>query len=144
MKSYRELCAISVVVMSTIVGCGGGGEGFDPNRVTVTISPAAATIPISDTLTLQATVKGLCATCVSTINEWRVTENNGVPCTWFDSPPLGPCPGGTIEAVAGGNFLTVTYHPPSDPGTFHAVAEWCVCFGSSITKDGTSVITVSP
>jgi hypothetical protein len=101
MNSYRELCAILLVLMSTIVGCGGGGDGFDPNRVTVTVSPAAVTIPITDPLTLQATVKGLWSTCVSTINEWRVTENNGSPCTWFDSPPLGPCPGGTIEAVGG-------------------------------------------
>jgi hypothetical protein len=145
MNSARALCAGSMVVLFLIAGCGSGSDGFDPNKVTVTVSPAAVTIPAGDAVTLQATVKGLCSTCISLINEWKITENGGSPnCTWFDTPPLGPCPGGTIQEVTGGNSLTATYHSPSTSGTFHVVAEWCICFGSSITKDGTSVVTVSP
>lgn len=135
-----------LILLVVIPGCGGGGGGFDPNKVTVAISPPAATIPASDQVTLKATVSGLCSTCASAINEWSITENNGTPCTWFDTPPFGPCPGGTIQATANGlaSTLTVTYHAPGTPGTFHVIAEWCICFGSATTKDGTSVITVTP
>lgn len=135
----------SLILLAVIPGCGGGG-GFDANKVTVAISPAAATIPSNDQVTLKATVNGLCSTCVSAINEWQITENNGAACTWFDTLPLGPCPAGTIQATANGSAstLTVTYHAPGTSGTFHVVAEWCICFGSSVAKDGTSVITVGP
>lgn len=141
-----KLCCVGLLILLVIIpGCGGGG-GFDANKVSVAVSPSAATIPTSDQVTLKATVSGLCSTCVSAINQWSITENNGTPCTWFDTPPFGPCPAGTIQATANGptSTLTVTYHAPSTSGTFHVIAEWCICFGSAITKDGTSVITVSP
>jgi hypothetical protein len=136
----------SLILLVVIPGCGGGGGGFDPNHVSVAVSPAAVTISTSDQLTLKATVNGLCSTCVSSINGWSITENNGAVCTWFDTLPFGPCPAGTIQATANGSAstLTVTYHAPSTSGTFHVVAEWCICFGSSLKKDGTSVVTVSP
>jgi hypothetical protein len=57
-NSHRVLCVASLVLLIVIGGCGGGGSGFDPNNVTVTVSPAAVTIPASGTKTLQATVKG--------------------------------------------------------------------------------------
>jgi len=140
-------CVGSLILLAVIPGCGGGGGGgFDPNKVSVSVSPAAVTIPTSDEVMLKATVNGLCSTCASSINEWSIIENNGAVCTWFDTLPLGPCPAGTIQATANGiaSTLTVTYHAPSTSGTFHVVAEWCICFGSSIKKDGTSVVTVSP
>ena len=120
-----------------------------PVLVTVTVSPAAVTIPANGQVTLQATVKGLCSTCISDINLWSIAENNGAICTWFDTPPAGPCPAGTIQETAGSlsNSLTVTYYAPSTPGTFHVTAEWfdSLSFGSgTTTKNGTSVITVSP
>jgi hypothetical protein len=141
----RLACVGSLILLAVIPGCGGGG-GFDPNKVTVAVSPAAVTIPTTDQVTLKATVHGLCSTCTSAINQWNITENNGAVCTWFDTLPLGPCPAGTIQATANGSAstLTVTYHAPSTSGTFHVIAEWCICFGSSLTKDGTSVVTVSP
>lgn len=145
MNLYRLVRIVVLIPPLIITGCGGGSGGFDPNQVTVTVSPETDTIANSDTLTLQAAVHGLCSTCPPTINGWSVTENSGDPrCNWFDAAPDAPCPGGTIQETTGGNFLTVTYHPPSISGTFHVIAEWCVCFGSSIKKDGTSTITVSP
>jgi hypothetical protein len=136
-----------VFLLLAISGCGGGG-GFNPDKVTVSVSPANPMIATSATVELHASVQGLCSTCAAAINEWNVTENNDDPsCNWFDTPPTQPCPGGTIQKTAGGGpltTLTATYHAPSSAGTFHVVAEWCLCFGSSVTKDGTSVITVSP
>jgi hypothetical protein len=142
MNSYPALCAASLLMLFGFSGCGGGG--FDPQKVTVAVSPASDTIPVGGTLALTATIKGLCSTCAPAINEWTVTENNGGTCNWFDTPPIEPCPGGTIEETTGGGFLTVTYHAPATSGTYHIVAEWCICFGSSITQDGTAVVTVSP
>ena len=140
-------CRLGVVFLFLMIsGCGGGG-GFNPDKVTVSVSPANPTIAASGSVELQASVHGLCSTCSAAINEWDVTENNGDPsCNWFDTPPTQPCPGGTIQETAGGQLasLTATYHAPGTAGTFHVVAEWCVCFGSSVIKDGTSVITVSP
>jgi hypothetical protein len=92
---------------------------------------------------LQATITGLCSTCSPSINTWTISEDtSGGGCVWSNTPPTVPCPSGTIQLVVPGNFLTATYHAPSTSGTFHVVAEWCICFGSSITKDGKSTITV--
>jgi hypothetical protein len=139
--SGRSLFFVTLVLLLIVtLGCGGGG--FKANNVTVTVAPAAVTVPAGTQVTLQATVHGLCSTCNPSINVWSITENNGVNCSWMNTPPTGPCPGGTIQET-GGNFLTVTYHAPSASGTFHVIAEWCDCFANPIiSKDGTSVITV--
>ncbi len=140
--SGRSLFFVTLVLLLiATAGCGGGG--FNANKVTVAVAPAAVTVSASGQVTLQATVHGLCSSCNPSINVWSITENNGVNCSWIDTPPSGPCPGGTIQET-GGNFLTVMYHAPSASGTFHVIAEWCDCFANPIiSKDGTSVITVS-
>ena len=147
MDSYRALFVASLVLLMVIAGCGTGG-GYNPNNVTVTVSPAAVTIPANGQVTLQATVNGLCSTCTSSIQYWSIAEDpdNSVNCTWSTMPPTGPCPGGTIQQIPGGlsSSLTVTYYAPSTPGTFQVSAAWCICFTPAIIKQGMSVITVSP
>jgi hypothetical protein len=146
MNSYLALFVAPLVLLVAVAGCGGGG-GFNPNNVTVAVSPATATIPANGQVTLQATVNGLCSTCTPAIFLWSVTagdSNGDSGCDWFTTPPSGPCPSGTIQETAGGNTLTVTYFAPSTAGTYHIVAEWSGGFGSPVTKDGTSVISVSP
>jgi hypothetical protein len=140
----RALCVPSLVLLIVITGC--GTSGFNPNNVTVTISPATATAPENGQVPLQATVNGLCSGCVPSIQEWSITENEGSGCTWMNTPPAGPCPGGTIQEAATGTSLTVTYFAPSAPGTFHVIADVCLCFevNPPVSKEGTSVITVSP
>jgi hypothetical protein len=133
------------VIVVVITSCGGGG--YDPNNVTVAVAPAAATIPANGQVTLQATVNGLCSTCTSSIYLWSIAEdNNGGGCDWFTSPPLEPCPAGTIQETSGplSNTLTVTYFAPGTPGTYHVVAGWSAGFGAPITKTATTVVTVSP
>jgi hypothetical protein len=142
------LHVVAFVLLIVSGGCG-TGNGFNPNRVTVTVSPATATVPAGGQVPLQAAVQGLGAGYISSINLWTVTENpNGADCaTDVGIVPPGPCPAGTIQ-ITSANELTVTYIAPSTPGTYHVNAEWedFVNFSGPpiATKTGTSVITVSP
>ena len=136
----RALCAGSLVLLVVIAGCG-GSSGPDFNNVTVTVSPAADTIPPDGQVTLQATVNG--TGTLDNALTWSIAEQ-AINCYWLDTPPAGPCPDGTIQQVTVGNFQKVTYHAPSTPSTFHVIAQWSTAFNPVIIKDGTSVITVGP
>ncbi len=146
MKSKIPAVLMLCVLLIVIAGCG-GGSGFDFNKVTVTVSPAAVTIPASGQVTLQATVTGSPG---GPFANWKIAEltingASGFQCNWLGTtPPAGPCPDGTIQGADAPPALTVTYHAPSTSGTFHVIAEWSTGFNSGIIKDGTSVITVSP
>ncbi|MCU1269076.1 MAG: hypothetical protein JWN74_370 [Acidobacteriaceae bacterium] len=151
MYSYRIFCIVSLVVLFVVIaGCGGGGHSVNYNNVTVTLSPAVVTVPANGQVTLQATVNGSGSTTGNTLT-WSIAEQqtngaSGSQCFWSDTPPAGPCPDGTIQLVAVPNFQTVTYHAPNTSGgPFHVIAEWfTIVAGVTITKDGTSAITVSP
>jgi hypothetical protein len=140
----RALCVESVVLLIVIAGCG-GGSSFDPNNVTVTVSPSAVTIPASGQVILQATVKGSPGAPELT---WRIAElqtngASGAQCNWQGTtPPAGPCPDGTIQGADVSTSLTVTYLAPSTSGTFHVIAQDIVSL--TLVKEGTAVITVSP
>jgi len=143
----RLLHVVAFVGLIVSVSCG-TSNGFNPNNVTVSVSPTTATIPTGGQVALQATVQGLSSTSISSISLWSVTENpSGADCaTYVGIVPPGPCPAGTIQ-IAASDELTVTYFAPSAPGTYHVNAEWedFVNFtGPPVaTKIGTSVITVS-
>lgn len=148
MSSCRTLCIGSLVLLIVIAGCGCGG-GYNENNVTVTVSPAGATISGNGQVTLRATVKGLCSGCAPSIDLWSVAEDVGESCDWYTMPPTGQCPGGTIQETAGApsNTLTVKYHAPGTPGTYHVIAQCCgggLFGGLPPFKQGTSVITVTP
>jgi hypothetical protein len=143
MNSCRAFCVVPLILLVAMAGCG-GGSSFDPNNVTVTVSPPAATIPASGQVTLQATVKGSPAAPALTwsIAELQTNGASGSQCNWSGAtPPAGPCPDGTIQG-ADASSLTVTYLAPSTSGTFHVVAQANVSL--TLVKDGTAVITVSP
>ena len=138
---------LAFIVPIASTGCG-TSNGLNPNNVTVSVSPATASIPASGQVPLQATVQGLSSGYISSISLWTVTENpSGADCaTYVGIVPPGPCPAGTIQ-IAGGDELTVTYVAPDKPGTYHINAEWedFVNFTGPplATKTGRSVITVS-
>jgi hypothetical protein len=139
----RTLCVGSLVLLVLITGCG-GGSGFNPNNVTVNITPAAPTVAANGQATLQVMVNGMCQTCGPSAIRWTVTENNSpTDCQWVDTPPAGPCPAGTIQVTGAnpGTSLTATYFAPDTPGTYHVVAEAFIALGFP-TKKGTSVVTV--
>jgi|HubBroStandDraft_4_1064222.scaffolds.fasta_scaffold02677_8 hypothetical protein len=143
---YRPLCGL-LLLLIVIPGCGFGG-GFSANNVSVTVSPAAATIPTDGQEALQATIRNYCSGC-QPLYTWVVSENEGANCTWLTTLPTGPCPGGTIQEPATPyGYPAVKYFAPSTPGTFHVVAVWSygpnIFAPPTVTKQGTSVITVSP
>lgn len=140
---YRAFCVVPLVLLVAMAGCGGGGS-FDPNNVTVTVSPPAVTIHASGQVTLQAAVKGSPAAPALTwsIAELQTNGASGSQCNWSGAtPPAAPCPDGTIQE-ADASSPTVTYLAPSTSGTFHVVAQATVSL--TLVKDGTAVITVSP
>jgi len=140
---------IAALLLLMLVPACGTGSGFNPNDVTVTVTPATATVSPNGQVPLQATVKGLCSACISTISFWIIAENpSGADCaTFVGIQPPGPCPAGTIQ-IADGGELTVTYLAPATPGTYHITAQWDdfnnLTGPPVATKVGTSVITVSP
>jgi hypothetical protein len=143
---YRALSGL-ILLLIVISGCGFGG-GFNANNVTVAVSPAAMTIPADGQETLQATIRNYCSGC-QPLYSWTIAENDGTNCTWLTLLPAGPCPAGTIQETAVPyGYPTVTYFAPSTAGTFHVTAEWE--WGANIfappttTKQGTSIVTVSP
>ena len=93
MNSRHSLFVTSLVLLIVIAACGGGG--FNENNLTVTVSPAAATVAESGQVTLQAKVTGVPGTPALT---WTVTElqtngASGAQCNWLGTtPPAGPCP----------------------------------------------------
>jgi hypothetical protein len=54
----RVFGVASIVLLILAAGCGTGGSGFNPNNVTVVVSPATATTPTNGQVVLQATVTG--------------------------------------------------------------------------------------
>jgi len=150
MDSYRARFVASLVLLMVTAGCGtGNNNSFNPNNVTVTVSPPTVTIPTNGQVILQATVTGLCSACIASFQSWSITENpSGADCaTYVGITPPGPCPAGTLQ-IPNGDALTVTYFAPNTPGTLHVNAEWedFVNFtGPPVaTKVGTSVVTLSP
>ena len=75
MNSRHSLFVTSLVLLIVIAACGGGG--FNENNLTVTVSPAAATVAESGQVTLQATVNGLCSGCIVTPIAWFISDNIG-------------------------------------------------------------------
>lgn len=131
--------------MVFVGSCGGNVRGYNVSDVTVTISPAADTIPEKGQAALVASVNNFCALCVTQIN-WSIAENGSAPCLWGDvnTPPAGPCPGGTIQGQGSeGPFSpSVIYFAPSAAGTYHITGTQSVT--NTLTVSGTGVITVSP
>lgn len=143
MNLYQAFCAVPLVLLMAMAGCG-GGSSFDPNNVTVTVSPPAVTVPSNGQVTLQASVKGSPAAPALTwsIAELQTNGATGSQCNWSgDTPPAGPCPDGSIQGADAGSS-TVTYIAPSTSGTFHIVAQATVSL--TVVKDGQAVITVTP
>ena len=146
MNSCRTLwLAVSLAFLFVISGCGGSsGDKFNPNNVSVTVSPASANVAVGGQVPVQATVNNDCSGCAPSvlwsIQEMQVNGATGAQCNWSGStPPDGPCPYGTIE---GTETTSVTFHAPSTTGTVHVEAEWTFISNPPISKTATSAITV--
>jgi hypothetical protein len=138
------------LMLVVIAGCGGGADHWDPNNVTVTVSPASANVAPSGTLDVQATINNLCKTCAPdalfVIGEMETDGASGSQCNWStgDPQPVGPCPDGTIEVGIGAS-TKATFHAPNTTGTVHVIAEWFAQdpkTNQTIIKSATATITV--
>jgi hypothetical protein len=129
----------SFILMIACVGC--GGSGYNPNNVTVTVSPATGTVAENGQEPLRAALNTYCSGCAPLMN-WSVTENTGANCTWVEAPPPRPCPAGTLQVTEFVGSLTATYFAPSTSGIYHVVAYAVI--SPTVSKEGTSVVTVSP
>jgi hypothetical protein len=145
----RRILSISFVALLLSLGaCGGGGGGSDFSNVSVSVSPANATVVAGGQVALQATVTGLPAGTNPAVN-WTIAElqasgASGAQCNWLGSnPPAGPCPDGTIQGADGGS-VNVVYHAPGASGTFHVIATWSSAFTPVVARSATATITVTP
>lgn len=140
--NYRT--RLLVATLSPLIAIAGCGSGNNFDNVTVTISPAAVTVPLSSQVTLHATVTGVSNPALTwTITELQINGASGAQCNWLGTvAPAGPCPDGTIQGADVSPYTLVTYHAPSTPGTFHIVAQWSTVFNPVIIKNGTAVISV--
>ena len=77
-----KLSCGSFVLLVFITGCGGGGGTTLSSNVTVTVSPATVTIPTSDQVTLQATVKGSSNDANPSLT-WTIDELKDKRRKWF-------------------------------------------------------------
>ena len=112
-RSIRRALYAWLIGLLIVTEACGGGSGTDFNNVTVSVSPATATIPSGGQVTLQATVNGLSSNPALnwTITELQTNGASGAQCNWLGStPPSAPCPDGTIQGADTQPSLTVTYH----------------------------------
>jgi hypothetical protein len=87
----------SFVLLILPIGISGCGRGFNVNHVTVTESPAAATIQVNGRVRLTSPGH-LDFSGGGPIDFRDITGNSGANCTRVDTPPDRPCPAGTIQA----------------------------------------------
>jgi len=138
----RGVCTGCLALLIVVVSCGTSSQS-NLNNVVVSVAPTTATVAAGGQVSLTATVTGLAG---SPTLIWIIAEQQaGTNCNWTGStPPAGPCPDGTIQGTDVPSALTVTYHSPGTPGTFHVTAQWSTVFTPVIVKTATSTITVTP
>ena len=122
MRKLQFRCLACLLLFMT--NCG----GYDSERLSITLSPNAATIPVSSSSDFHANGTFGKYTFIN----WTVAEaaSLGVSCTVQVTPPEPPpapppaCTqtGGWISVPFSTGFIAstnVTYHSPSTPGTYH-------------------------
>jgi hypothetical protein len=140
--------ALSLVLLIAIAGCGGGSTKWNPNNVSVTVSPATTNVAVGGQVTLHGAVNNDCDTCTPdllwSIQELQVNGATGAQCNWLtgDTPPTEGCPYGTLELPVGNDTTTATFHAPGTTGTVHIVAEWTLISDPPISKTATAAVTV--
>jgi hypothetical protein len=115
----RSLRSLSVAFLLLLVACGSGslpGDGADPSKTTVMISPSKATVPSRGTLQFTATVGGDHNRAVS----WSTTAGTVSSRGYYNAPTVTVVTTALITArtTAGSSTTTVTIQPPIPPGSY--------------------------
>lgn len=146
MKSRLLRVLVAVAVVAMLLNCGGNGLPHS-NQVTVTVTPASATIAPGGSVALTGSATGFTA---APILDWYIQESKDLDflddCGLLTSqnPPQTGCPYGYVMFDDVTQFpSTSTYYAPTTPGTYHVTfeASQVVPF-DHLTKTVQAVITV--
>ncbi len=127
------------------------GNGPSASQVSVTVSPAAATVSVNGSLVLQGNATGF---TVGPTVSWWVQESKNIDfnadCGLLSSqqpPAEAACPYGYVMFTGvSGVPNSAVYHAPSTPGTYHVVMDATQLrgYGDVLSVDATATITVTP
>lgn len=121
-----RLLSWSLVVSALLISCGGTPVPKQED-ISISITPAAATIATGTTVVLRGDAAGFTRTPNAS---WYMLEGTGtrdaIYCgmdTAAPPPTTSECPGGyvTFDTKARGIPSAATYHAPAAPGTYHVV-----------------------
>lgn len=135
---------IALLIAALLASCGSGLP--HSGNVTVTVTPATATVASGGTVALEGNATGFTR---SPIVVWRVQEaraSGGDDCGYLDPPPASPCQFGYVIFGSVTQFpSSATYYAPPTPGTYHVTFEATQNTAFDyLTKTATAAITVTP
>ncbi len=121
------LFLLALASLASLLSCGGASDLPHSSEVTLTITPAAATIPVNGSIDLQGNVVGLSN---PTLDWWQQDHhdatgiNGSQDCDYVRQVTpyiLSTCTAGYLTGPGMVNAATSTevYHAPSTPGTYH-------------------------
>lgn len=142
-RIVRAMNLIALLIAVLLASCGSGLP--HSGDVTVTVTPATATVTTGSTVVLQGNATGFTR---SPIVVWRVQEaqaTGGDDCGYLNPPPVSACQFGYVIFGSVTQFpSSATYYAPLTPGTYHVVFEATqnTTF-DYLTKTATAAITVT-
>ena len=141
---------LSLVMNATIL-LGSCGSGLPhSNTVIVTITPAQATVPVSQSVGLVGNATGFSDTSRVVVRWWaqEAKDTGADDCGYLQPPPTSPCEYGYVTYGPIPKFpSSASYYAPQMPGTYHVTfeaAEFSYGAFDHLTKTATATITVTP
>ena len=135
---------VALIAVLLLASCGNGLP--NSSQVTVTVTPAQATIAVGGTVALDGDATGFTR---SPIVVWWVQEahnGGGDDCGYLQPPPVSPCQYGYVIFNSVTQFpSSATYYAPLTPGTYHVTfqATQNTAF-DYLSKTATATIIVTP
>lgn len=136
------------VVLIALTGCGGGLP--HSSQVTVTVTPAQATVKAGASVVLTGSATGFTATPLSA---WWIQESKNVnfnnDCGKLDTQAkdFTGCPYGFVMYHDGTTYPnTATYYAPTSAGTYHVALQMTqvCCWFDYLSKTAEATVTVTP
>ncbi|MGB8064452.1 MAG: hypothetical protein WCF26_21365 [Candidatus Sulfotelmatobacter sp.] len=136
---------VTLIVALFLDSCGSGLPRS--SEVTVTVTPAQATVAVGETVVLNGNATGFTET---PIIEWWVQEARDAggsdDCGYLQPPLMSRCQFGFVIFGSVTQFpSSATYYAPLTPGTFHVTfAATQFATFDPLSKTATSTLTVTP
>ena len=121
------LLFLALASFAAILSCGGASDLPHSSQVTLTITPAAASVPVNGAVDLQGSVVGLSD---PTLDWWQQEHhdqtgiNGSQDCDYVTQVTtyiVSTCTAGylTGPGMVSASSSTEVYHAPATPGTYH-------------------------